>query len=252
MELDQELRKHSCKLGVDYERRLILCTPEDGKNSVVLTTPVLYAWHKHNLCTEEGIRHWKLLEGAGFGGKDLALKMLQGYKIAFVNCKEIYVYGMILSESKDEAIFAFDQNSTRKILGSPFLYRKTAFLSHSTVDKAIVRELASLVEYQVDVWLDEKSISAGDSITAKIDEGLSNCDAVILCLSENSVTSDWVRIEYAYALHNKIKIIPVRLDNCSPPPTLADIKYIDFPKDKAMCVREILKAIELASRGQPA
>ena len=71
--MEPELRKHSCKLGIDYEKKWVLCAPEDGTGHVVLTTPVLYAWHAHILTTEEGIRHGAFIEAAGYSTKDLEL-----------------------------------------------------------------------------------------------------------------------------------------------------------------------------------
>jgi TIR domain len=242
--MEPELRKHSCKLGIDYEKKWILCGPEDGTDHVVLTTPTLYAWHAHILTTAEGIRRGKFIEAAGYGGKDLAVKLLHDYKIVFVGCKEIFVYGLILSQKKEAPIFAFDRCSTKTVQGSPFLFRKTVYISYDSSDKTLVRDLASRLEWPMNVWLDEKSIFVGDSISAAIDTGLQSCDALILCLSENSKNSSWVRREYAYALHKGIKVLPVRLDHCSPPPTLADIKYIDFPENEEACIKEIFRSVE--------
>ena len=242
--MEPELRKHSCKLGIDYEKKWILCGPENGTDHVVLTTPVLYAWHVYVLTTKEGIRHGTFIETAGFGRKDLAVKLLHDYKIVFIGCKEIFVYGLFLSEKKETKVFAFNGCSTKTIQGSPFLYRKTVFLSHASADKALVRDLAVRIEPAMNVWLDEKSIFVGDSISEAIDTGLQSCDALILCLSENSKNSSWVRREYAYALLEGIKVLPVRLDHCSPPPTLADIKYIDFPANEEACITEIFRSVE--------
>lgn len=242
--MEPELRKHSCKFGADYSRKLILCIPEDGNNHVVLTTPVLYAWHQYNLTTSEGLYFGPLLESAGFFGKDFAIKLLNDYKIVFVGCKEIFVYGLILSEHRESQIYAFDKSSTTTIQGSPFLFRKTVFISHSDVDKPLVRDLATRMERTMNVWLDEKQIAVGDSITQEIDRGLTACDALILCLSENSISSEWVRREYAYAMKAGKKVLPVRLDNCSPPPSLSDLKYIDFQGNEEACVQEIFASVE--------
>jgi hypothetical protein len=47
------------------------------------------------------------------------------------------------------------------------------FLSHSAKDKAVVRPLAARLKKDgVRVWLDEEQIKPGDSIPAKIEEGL--------------------------------------------------------------------------------
>jgi hypothetical protein len=246
--MEPELRKHSCKLGIDYDKKWILCAPEDGADHVVLTTPVLYAWHVYVLGTEEGIRHWVFIEAAGYLGKNLVLKLLNDHKIVFVGCKEIFVYGLILSEKRETNIFMFDNASTKTIQGSPFLFRKTVFLSHANSDKALARDIASRIERTMNVWIDEKAIVVGDSISEKIDDGLQSCDALILCLSRNSVNSPWVRREYAYALHNGIKVLPVRLDDCSPPPTLADTKYIDFFGNEEACIEEIFRSVEQTTK----
>lgn len=238
------MRKHSCVLGIDYERKLILCGPEDGNDHVVLTTPVLYAWHAHNLTTSEGMRHWVFIESSGYLGKNIVLKLLNEHKICFVGCKEIFVYGLILGEHQESQIFAFANGSTQTIQGSPFLFRKTVFISHASVDKPLVRDLVARIERTMNVWLDEKQIVVGDSITQEVDRGLSSCDALILCLSENSVNSDWVRREYAYAMSAGKKVLPIRLDNCSPPPSLVDLKYIDFPGNESACVQEIFVSVE--------
>ena len=241
------LRQHSCTLGVDYERKLIFCAPEQGSNAVVLTTAALYAWHKHKLSTEEGIRHWIFIEPAGWTRNEPVLKLLDGYRICFVNCHKIYLYGIIVSDRRGEAIFAFDSTSTKKIFGSPFLYRKSLFVSYSTKDKIVVRQIADRLESQLDIFFAEKSILAGDSVTESLDKGLEACDALLLCLSRHSINSDWVRREYSFALHAKKKVIPLRLDETVLPPMMRDIKYLDFEPDQTACIEAIFIATEVTS-----
>lgn len=246
--MEPSIRQNSCKFAVDYDRKVIFCIPDQGNDYVVLTTPALYIWHTHNISTEEGIRHWKLLEVAGYVRDEFVLKLLQGYKIVFVSCKEIYVYGVILSENKENTIFGFSTDSTHQIQGSPFLRRKTVFVSHTSADKPIVRQLVSRLEKLMNVWIDERAILAGDSITEQIDKGLADSDAIILCLSNSSKNSGWVRKEYAYGMHQGIKVLPIRLDDCEPPPTLHDLKYVDFIGNEEACVREIFQSVETATQ----
>ena len=48
-----------------------------------------------------------------------------------------------------------------------------AFISYSSKDKAVVRELAARLEKDgVRVWLDEEQIKPGDSIPANSEKGL--------------------------------------------------------------------------------
>jgi hypothetical protein len=58
----------------------------------------------------------------------------------------------------------------------PDQFQYDVFLSHSTKDKAVVRPLAE--RFRADglkVWFDEWVIKPGDSIPAKIEEGLEHC-----------------------------------------------------------------------------
>lgn len=58
------------------------------------------------------------------------------------------------------------------------------FLSHSSKNKAVVRPLADrLRQDRVKVWFDEWGIKPGDSIPAKIEEGLERSRVLVLCLS---------------------------------------------------------------------
>ena len=108
-----------------------------------------------------------------------------------------------------------------------------------------MQSIANDLEAQLDIFFDEKSIIVGDSVTQKIDEGLEGCDAVLLCLSVGSIQSEWVRREYSYAMHARKKVIPLRLDDSSPPPVLRDIKYVDYSKGHEACIQSIMLSVDL-------
>ena len=61
------------------------------------------------------------------------------------------------------------------------------FICHASEDKKdFVRPLAELIQQQnIDVWYDEFSLSIGDSLTQKIDEGLAKAKFGIVVLSPN-------------------------------------------------------------------
>jgi len=55
----------------------------------------------------------------------------------------------------------------------PDEFQYDVFLSHSAKDKAMVRELAERLRTDgLKVWFDESVLKAGDSISAKVEEGL--------------------------------------------------------------------------------
>ena len=70
------------------------------------------------------------------------------------------------------------------------------FLSHSGKDKPVVRPLAERLRADgLKVWFDEWEIKPGDSIPAKIEEGLEHSRVLVLCMSANAFGSDWARVE---------------------------------------------------------
>lgn len=211
----------------------------------MLTTPVLYAWHANNLTTSEGMYNWIILEHVGWVKDAPVMRLKKDWKICFVGCREIYFYGILVTEAEGESPFAFS-NSTHQILGSPFVNRKTVFVSHSSSDKPVVRRLVSNLERHFDLFFDEKSILPGDSITGKINEGLSSADVLLLFISANSAGSDWVTREYSFALHAKVRVVPVVLDCSTPPPVLRDTSYVRLGEDEGSALRWIIEGIERA------
>lgn len=74
---------------------------------------------------------------------------------------------------------------------------KKIFISHASEDKdTIARPLANLlVESGFRVWFDEFSLKLGDSLKAKIDEGLSLADYGVVILSPSFFSKQWTRDE---------------------------------------------------------
>jgi hypothetical protein len=109
-----------------------------------------------------------------------------------------------------------------------------AFLSHSSKDKPFIRQLSSdLVKEGIDVWLDERKILVGDSITEKIGQGLAQSDYFVIALSETSIGSAWVQKELSGALIREVEkrqvtVLPILISECQIPDMLKDKKYADF------------------------
>lgn len=108
------------------------------------------------------------------------------------------------------------------------------FLSHSHADRSFVRRLFSDLEScGVKAWLDEAEIRPGESLIAKIEEGIEEMDYLGVVLSRNSVESEWVLREVRMALTQEIrgktiKVIPLLIEDCKLPGFLLDKLYIDF------------------------
>ncbi len=72
----------------------------------------------------------------------------------------------------------------------------TLFISHASEDKdAFVRPLAEALRKKFDVWYDEYELKMGDSLRAKIDEGLRKADYGVVVLSPAFFTKKWTQAE---------------------------------------------------------
>lgn len=130
--------------------------------------------------------------------------------------------------------------------------RRVAFLSHSSLDKPFIRQLAAdLTANGIDVWLDEQRIRVGDSIPEKIAQGLAGSDFFLIALSRHSENSVWVQKELNNALVNevqrrKVHILPLKLDDASIPPIIADKKYADFSVSYKSGLDELIRSLRVS------
>jgi DNA-binding response OmpR family regulator len=114
------------------------------------------------------------------------------------------------------------------------------FLSYSRQDLAKIESLAAVLQQAGwSVWWD-RHIKTGTSFDKVIEQALTNSRAVIVAWSKNSVDSDWVRAEAAYALESN-KLLPLRLDEAPPPLRFINMQTVNFCSwdgscaDKAFC-----------------
>ena len=121
--------------------------------------------------------------------------------------------------------------------------RLSVFLCHSSQDKPAVRELYDrlLAEGWVDPWLDEKKLLPGQDWDLAIEKAVENSHAVIVCVSNSSVTKEgYIQKELRFVLdialtkpEEEIFVIPLRLEDCQPPRRLRVFHYVDyFPKSQ--------------------
>jgi GAF domain-containing protein len=117
------------------------------------------------------------------------------------------------------------------------------FLCHASQDKPVIRELYQrlLAEGWIDPWLDEERLLPGHEWDIEIKKAVKAADAVIVCLSNQSVLKEgYVQKEIRFVLdvadekpEGMMFVVPLRLDECSVPRRLASWHYIDhFPKSR--------------------
>jgi hypothetical protein len=74
------------------------------------------------------------------------------------------------------------------------------FISHSSKDDPFVAELRQALELRsLTVWVDSRRLRAGDQLTPEIEQAISEAFAVTVVVSQNSLNSEWVHDEVAYA-----------------------------------------------------
>ncbi len=105
-----------------------------------------------------------------------------------------------------------------------------AFISHSGKDDRYVQELDQFLRAcgYGEVFNDGHSIPTGEQFWPHIEQGIRTCDTFVVVLSHDSVKSDWVDKEVRLALELGKKVIPVRIDDCKPPPSLQKYDTLDF------------------------
>jgi TIR domain len=103
------------------------------------------------------------------------------------------------------------------------------FLSYSKKDH-VFAELAQLklVAAGIEVWRDLGQLRPGSDWRKGIEEGIAQCDAVVVALSPHSSESSYVTFEWAYALGKGKVVVPLKLADCSIHPKLETIQYLDF------------------------
>ena len=132
-------------------------------------------------------------------------------------------------------------------MSDPFPF--DVFLSHSSKDKAVVRAVAERLQKDgLEVWFDEWELKPGDSIPAKIEEGLEHSRVLVLCMSANAFGSDWAQLEagtfrFRDPLNKERRFIPLRLDDAPIKGSLAQFLYINWlPADREQEYAKLLEA----------
>ncbi|GAB4512120.1 MAG: hypothetical protein OHK0046_11140 [Anaerolineae bacterium] len=107
------------------------------------------------------------------------------------------------------------------------------FISYSfsnyTVDfiEALERRLS---EKEISFWRDETNISPGDNWSKAIENALTHCIVVIVVVTPQSISSQYVTFEWSYARGLGKKVIAILYDGNEEDihPKLKEYQYIDF------------------------
>jgi hypothetical protein len=111
------------------------------------------------------------------------------------------------------------------------------FLCHAHDDKAKTRELYRYLRKRgIQPWLDSEDLVGGQDWRVEIPKAIKTSDAIIICLSKNSINKEgFVQAEITFALEKaleippgRIFIIPARFEDCEVPGNLERFHWVDL------------------------
>lgn len=140
--------------------------------------------------------------------------------------------------------------------------RRDVFICHASEDKAeIVRPLVKALDQErISCWYDEAEIMVGESITEKIDQGLSTSRYFLVVLSPAFVKKPFAKTELLSALYRQastgqVTILPVLVGSAEERrrilayfPLLEDRRYALWDGNPNNIVRELLPQLRPGSR----
>lgn len=168
----------------------------------------------------------------------------RGYNgITFVDADE--VDEIITEEVNQIFLFPCKEVLNRNWGGNDEMNIKSrVFLSHSSKDKDIVDKIFDeFQKSEICAWYDKYEIEPGDSITEKINEGLSESDIGIICISNNFLngSNGWTKSELNFFVQRRMRnpdqsfiILNFDVPHDELPPLVQDYKYIDFSEKDAI------------------
>jgi TIR domain len=132
------------------------------------------------------------------------------------------------------------------------------FICHASEDKeSFVRQLAEELRSKHELWYDELSLTIGDSLLRKINEGLASCDFAVVVLSPSFFQKKWPQNEldglFALEGENRKLILPIWKDLSQAEvakysPILAGRRAAQASDGVTLVVKQIQAAIDASTR----
>lgn len=88
----------------------------------------------------------------------------------------------------------------------------SVFISYSKLDEKYAIQIIQALGNKFECWAAVQSLQGGIKWSNAIDEALNQVDVVVVVVTPNSVISQWVTYEWAYALGQKKPVLPLQFD----------------------------------------
>lgn len=123
---------------------------------------------------------------------------------------------------------------------------KRVFISYPRSAEEIARTLAALIrERGYRVWLDEEQIKPGEKWETRIKDAIVDADVFVALLKIDYSQSGNVMFELGYAAgQEKLRIVPVLLDEMSAPSQLERFRFVEAYSDVSKGLEEVVRAID--------
>ncbi|MCB9366631.1 MAG: toll/interleukin-1 receptor domain-containing protein [Calditrichaeota bacterium] len=118
-------------------------------------------------------------------------------------------------------------------------------VSYSTKDiKHVERIQSSLSNEAIEVFVADSSVLPGDVLDEKIKMAIRSCDLFVVLWSSESKRSEWVSQEIGIAEGCDKTILPIVLDDVTPPPAfIQKRKYINACTDFGSALSQLREAV---------
>ena len=133
---------------------------------------------------------------------------------------------------------------------SPARKRPRVFISHSSANIRIARDVAAALRPSFDVWLDEKRIHIGVLLRNELQQAIKTSRILVLLWSDAAAASRWVAAELLTAFHLKRFIVPCLLTDDDLPQFLGRGNFCDLRRNGAAALRTLVDQLRRSGRSR--
>src|SRR5947209_5130646 len=107
--------------------------------------------------------------------------------------------------------------------------------------------ISKLEKAGFETWIDKNHLYAGEDWRAEIDQAIKDAFALIVIMSPEARSSEYVTYEWAFAYGTGLKIIPLLYKNTKLHPRLEALQYLDFTSRTSRPWDALIEVVKNAS-----